>query len=349
MSFQQQIEDRIQKIQDIIGSDAGGRGMKSLIVPGDLLRAAQIFASLPPPVVDHHHHDDKAGAIIVVSGFPCCVNESPPTETDGPPGAMALCRTGVALGHRVVLVTDDCNRAVFEAAAFKLLQTNNNGSFAVETFPVQFTKRDEERFRSLVASCRLLIACERAGPARDGNCYTMRGIDMNHQNNNRPLVAPLHRLVNERREETVPFLAIGDGGNELGMGKVINAIYKTIPKGEQIGCVVAADCLVASSVSNWGGYALAAATALTKASHVIKAATATDEESNGNESAVIADYIQRCLPSEDEEISLLDRCVAAGCRDGVSGKQEATVDGMPLERSLQCLRDVRAAALGRSS
>jgi hypothetical protein len=34
-----------------------------------------------------------------------------------------------------------------------------------------------------------------------------------------------------------------------------------------------------------------------------------------------------------------------GCRDGVSGKREATVDGMPLETSMQCLRDIRDAAL----
>ena len=50
------IEDRIQKLQDIIGQDAGGRGMKSLIVPGDLLRAAQIFGSLSAP-----EEDDAAG------------------------------------------------------------------------------------------------------------------------------------------------------------------------------------------------------------------------------------------------------------------------------------------------
>ena len=65
--------------------------------------------------------------------------------------------------------------------------------------------------------------------------------------------------------------------------------------------------------------------------------------------ALIQDYIERCLPTEKEEIDLMNRCVAAGCRDGVSGRMEATVDGMPLESSLQCLRDIREAALGRWS
>lgn len=57
----------------------------------------------------------------------------------------------------------------------------------------------------------------------------------------------------------------------------------------------------------------------------------------------VEEWTNRCLPTEAEEIALLDRCVAAGCRDGVSGKVEANVDVMPLETSLQCLRDIRYA------
>ena len=49
--------------------------------------------------------------------------------------------------------------------------------------------------------------------------------------------------------------------------------------------------------------------------------------------------------TEEEEIKLLRKCVMAGCRDGVSGKMESTVDGMPLETSMKCLRRIRAAAL----
>jgi hypothetical protein len=59
-------------IQDIIGTDAGNRGMKSLIVLGDLEKAANAIASLEIP-----------STVVILSGFPCCVNESPPTETDG--------------------------------------------------------------------------------------------------------------------------------------------------------------------------------------------------------------------------------------------------------------------------
>ena len=113
------------------------------------------------------------------------------------------------------------------------------------------------------------------------------------------------------------------------MGKVIDKIIENIPKGNQIGCVVPADYLIAASVSNWGGYALAAAIAVAKA--------------NGKED--LEAWVEYCLPTDEEETDLLHRCVAVGCRDGVSGLIEATVDGMPLSTSLQCLEDIRKAAL----
>jgi hypothetical protein len=293
--------------------------MKSLIVPGDLYKASEIFGQLP-----------AKSTVLVLSGFPCCVNETPPTETDGPPGAYAIARASMALGHECIVVTDDCNQAVFAAGLDNLaLPTagDKEGTVKLKTFPAKLSANDQARFDKLASDANLVIACERAGPGVDGNCYTMRAINMNEKG----LIAPLHELVEKAK---VPFLAIGDGGNELGMGKVMEAI-KSNPKindGAKIGCAVAADHLVAASVSNWGGYALAAGAALIKA-----------QQAGGGDN--VQEWVNKCVPTEKEEIELLDRCVAAGCRDGVSMKMEATVDGMPLETSLQCLRDIRSAAL----
>lgn len=308
---------KISNIQDIIGTDAGDRGMKALIVPGDLLEASKILANLKP-----------SSTVLVLSGFPCCVNESPPTETDGPPGAFAIARAALALGHVVILVTDDCNKLVFGAALDNLaLHSSITSSMSMECFPAELNEADQKRFDGLAKNAELIISCERAGPGADGNCYTMRGINMNEKG----LIAPLDELIANSGKD-VPFLAVGDGGNEMGMGKVIDKI-RTNPKiadGDKIGCVVAADHLIAASVSNWGGYALAAGAALVKA------------DLEGGDSK---EWIEKCLPTDQEEIDLLDRCVAKGCRDGVSGKVEATVDGMSLETSLQCLRDIRKASL----
>jgi len=307
------------EIQAIIGTDAGSRGMKSLIIPGDLELAGKTLGTLKSPA-----------HVIVLSGFPCCVNESPPTETDGPPGTFSIARAAAAFGHDVTVITDDCNADVFAAALNGLKLPGNCGKITLETFPSVFSQEDEERFEKFAKLCNLLISCERAGPAKDGKCYTMRGIDMNE----RGLIAPLHRLV---EEANCKMISIGDGGNELGMGKVIENIVSNpkILNGDKIGCVIAAVFLIASSVSNWGGYALSASAALAYVGEI-------DSE---DKSDLIQKWVDRCLPSEEDEVNLLDRCVAAGCRDGVSGKMERTVDGMPLEISLKCLRDIRGATL----
>jgi len=288
------------------------------------LEASRILAELPVP-----------STVLVLSGFPCCVNESPPTETDGPPGAYAIARAAMALGHKVLVVTDSCNEEVFAAALNNLAlpaTTANEGSIALECFPAELTEADQARFDRLAKTVKLIIACERAGPGADGCCYTMRGINMNEKG----LIAPLDELI--AAAEGVPFLAVGDGGNEVGMGKVIDKIRNSpkIANGDKIGCVVAADHLIAASVSNWGGYALAAGAALVKA-----------EQEGCKDSP--EEWIEKCLPSDQSEIELLDRCVEKGCRDGVSGKVEATVDGMSLETSLQCLRDIRSASLSSTS
>jgi hypothetical protein len=321
-------DSTLDGLQDIIGTDAGNRGMKSLIVPGDFRRASEILGRLTPSAAEGKQ-------VVILSGFPCCVNESPPTETDGPPGSFAIARAAVALGHSVVVVTDKCNEAVFAAAMKDLAMPATTAErLSMQVFPAQLSASDETRLQTMAKNCDLLISCERAGPGKDGSCYTMRGLDMTAKG----LIAPLHWLV---KEVTVPFLAIGDGGNELGMGKVMDEIVKNpkIADGDKIGCAVAADFLIAASVSNWGGYALAAGAA------VVRARDEASKDASKPLETVLKEWVDECLPSDDDEVALLNRCVAAGCRDGVSGLMEATVDGMPLETSLQCLRDLRVAAL----
>lgn len=59
------------------------------------------------------------------------------------------------------------------------------------------------------------------------------------------------------------YCCLGDGGNELGMGKVFQKILdSSIPNKQEIACIVPTNHLIIASVSNWGGYALAAAAAV---------------------------------------------------------------------------------------
>jgi len=253
--------------------------------------------------------------------------------------SVAIARAALQLGYEVTLVTEECNAPVFRAA---VAPSSSDGYDVMSRITLSFCPsianpspmwlaNNDAIMKQFAASADLIVSCERAGPAGDGNCYTMRGINMTE----RGLISPLHRVPLHAKEMGIQFLAIGDGGNELGMGKVIDKIRKYIPDGDKIGAVTPADRLIAASVSNWGAYALIAAAAVVRF-----------HDSNNSSYNDKKEWIDKVLPTEEAETELIHRCVAAGCRDGVSGKMEATVDGMPLERSMGCLRDIRKAALG---
>ena len=349
-TFDYNYTDKINKINELITTDAGNRGMKHLVVPGDLLSSAEILARVRNTSYDARTRPE----IVILTGFPCCVDHTPPQETDGL-SSVAIAHACMNLGYNVTLITEECNESIFRAAVkngvdptvfypnpmHRDVPSQFQDKYAnIKLYFVKspsLSKEDKSKLKELVDSTDLIIACERAGPSADGNCYTMSGINMTKKG----LIAPqLHNFVSDTRKQGSEgmrkFIAIGDGGNELGMGKVMDKVYEHIRDGKKIGAVntldgknLAADSLIAASVSNWGAYALIAAAALVRA-HDVKDWS----------------YIKRCLPTEKSEKALMYRCVAAGCRDGVSGKKEATVDGMPLEKSMECLREIRKIALG---
>ena len=139
--MQGDVSNGYDAIQDIIGTDAGNRGMKSLIVQGDLAKSAKAVVNLSIP-----------STVIVLSGFPCCVDESPPTETDGPPGTFAIARAIAALGHSVIVVTELCNAMVFGAAFKDLVLPRDCGSIVLETFPSNFSFSSKHLFEISVSN-----------------------------------------------------------------------------------------------------------------------------------------------------------------------------------------------------
>src|SRR5262249_11983598 len=101
-----------------------------------------------------------------------------------------------------------------------------------------------------------LLALERVGPAGDGRCYTMRARDITEK------MSPAQAMFGKGSGSQIT-IGIGDGGNEIGMGKIPHeTIIKNIVNGELIHCRVATDHLIVAGVSNWGAYALAAGVAL---------------------------------------------------------------------------------------
>ena len=135
-------------------------------------------------------------------------------------------------------------------------------------------------------------------------------------------------------------VAVGDGGNEVGMGKVYHTIVNSsIKNAKEIACTVPANHLIVCSVSNWGGYALAAATAALHASTLPAAQTPNKKDLHLH---IVRESINKLLPTTEEEVQKCSAIVAAGARDGLTAKQEMMVDGMPFEESIRVLDELRA-------
>ena len=288
-----------------------------------LFAAAFHIANLPP-----------SSHISILTGFPC-LTTVPPTETDGLNGALALARSLIHLGFNVTILTDECNEDVMFAGVAGIGEWSGGGRLTLESFPPEHKWGDDEATRLIeiaTSCCDHVIAIERPSPASDGNCYTMKGRVMNED------VAPLHQLIALASEHNpeVKVTAIGDGGNELGMGKVYDKIIASeIPDAKKIAATVGCDWLIVAAVSNWGGYALGAAAAVCRFAN-------TKKEERG---ATSEEVVRTCLPSGEEETAILERVVAAGARDGILKVEGGvTVDGLSLEDNLKVLKEITGLA-----
>lgn len=329
------LEAIIAKMEEIVQRDEGKRGIKEIIPSSpELLHAARDML--------------KATSVAIITGFPCLLDYSPPTETDGPLGALAIAKALAVLGKKVVVLTDECNEEVLLACGLASgLHQKYKGLFSMESFPAldQFDFKDEARLTEIAASIDLVVAIERAGPNAENKYLTMRCRDMSH------IVAPLDLLLAPSEEaltSATPVLktkinsiGIGDGGNEVGMGKLYHTIVNSsIPNAKAIACTVPANHLIVCSVSNWGGYALAAATAVMHASTLPQCKAANQELHLQH----VHDVINSLLPTNEEEMAKCQAIVEAGARDGLTAKQEMMVDGMPFDESIRVMNELRSIA-----
>ena len=305
--------DQVLQLEERIQRDEGKRGIHEILPnKGELLGAAEDII--------------RCTSLVIITGFPCMMAYTPPTETDGPLGALCIARCALAIGKEVLILTDECNEeSVLAAAAGSDLFETYGTKLSLESFPSMesFDENDEKRLISIQNKADLIVAIERTGPTKDGSYRTMSGKDMSH------LVAPLELLITKE----VRSIGIGDGGNEVGMGKVYNEICNSkIPNASNIACDVATDHLIVASVSNWGGYALAAAVA-------VLSTTNNNDRVAFFPSRKVA--ILKCLPSSAIETNIMSRLVESGARDGLTGKQAMMVDGMPFQESIKVLDDLK--------
>jgi Domain of unknown function (DUF4392) len=141
-----------------------------------------------------------------------------------------------------------------------------------------------------------LIAIERPARCRSGDYLNARGHSVAAWN--RPIDA---MFLRHRGASTI---GVGDGGNEVGMGNVRARLAREGPLMARIASTVTVDHLVVAGVSNWGAYGIAA--------HLGRAAG------------------RSLLHTPAQERALIAACVKAGASDGVTRRQEPTVDALPL-------------------
>src|SRR5262249_44344709 len=142
------------------------------------------------------------------------------------------------------------------------------------------------------------VSIERCGRSADGRPRNMRGVDVS------AWTAPLEDLF---LAGSWARIAVGDGGNEIGMGRLpADLIARTVRNGAEIACVVPCDHLIVAGVSNWGAYGLMAALAVLRPDW----------------QETIAHFL-----SAERDLAVTRAVVEkAGAVDGVTARPEATVD-----------------------
>ena len=300
--------EKLAAILAAVQTDPGNRGLARVpddnlftATAGDFERACRSLSL-------------KRGTMVgLLTGFYIPSADPPAFETDGPLGALFLATALKSLRYDPwIYTTHPCNR---------VLEPSVKGIGAqVRSVPpsgptwLAHLVLDYGPICSGYASH--LISVEAVGPSWiDGRSYNMRGKEITEYS------APLHYIVEEaNRIGETKTIGIGDGGNEIGMGKIPHeTIVKNIPNGDLIACRVPTDHLIVAGVSNWGAYALAAGLFV---------------------------LLDRKPPPDlfnpDRELAILEAMVREGpLVDGVTGKQTATVDGLTWEEYSRPLRDIQ--------
>jgi hypothetical protein len=267
----------LDPVETLCALDPGGRGIGRLVVPGAMATAARSLA--------------RARRVVLVTGF--VARPAWAAETDGPSGTVVLGRALRRIGARVVYLADPPVAPLLDACLRALGEPRDLVTVPAE--PVAALRAARETVR--VFGPTHLIAVERPGRAIDGGYYNARGTSVAAVN------APLDTLFLRRRPGTVT-IGVGDGGNEIGMGRVRARVARDVPNGAKIASVVRTDHLIVAGTSNWGAWGVTAHLALATG--------------------------RALLHVPGEEARLTRAMLRAGGVDGLTGAREPSVDNLPI-------------------
>ncbi|MQG01510.1 MAG: DUF4392 domain-containing protein [SAR202 cluster bacterium] len=277
-------------IEDIILSN-DQRGISELrdLVPADYCtRAAELILA-------------NTGTILITTGF--YILSAGAAETDGPPGAIAIGVGLERLGYKVKYVADEHSS--------NLLRPYVAESSDVIDFPITTLPKSVQYAEDILntENPSVLISIERCAAAADGLYRNMRDLDISDQTAKVDLLFDMHSKT----------IGIGDGGNEIGLGNVIDGVAKseTLVSYPTVSKVTE---LIIASVSNWGGYGLLAALSISTGKNV--------------------------LPTVEEDTERISKMVDLGAVDGFSGEEIYKVDGFDLTENAALLEKLHELVNG---
>jgi hypothetical protein len=252
--------------------------------------------------------DTPSAKVGLITGFYVPQGEPPAAETDGPVGAALLARALVAVGIKCRIATDEPCRSACAAALLGAGARDvpiDDAALGAPVDPLIDTWRS--------AGITHAISIERCGRSADGAPRNMRGEDISSY------TAPLDDVFVAGPWATI---AVGDGGNEIGMGAISGSlIARHVAHGETIACITPAHHLIVAGVSNWGAYALIGALA-----------------------ALRDDWRRTLLTCLDETLdrAVLEAMIEHGpAVDGVSRLPTPTVDNLHIATHHGVLRMIR--------
>ncbi len=215
-------------------------------------------------------------------------------ETDGPVGTYFLALALKKLGYNPVIVSDKYCLEYFKDITPLYMPLNGTSK-----------KENKKLLKEYKPICHISI--ERLGRDENGKYLNSKGKDIGE------FTAPLDELFIQANKKALT-IAIGDGGNEIGMGNFKEFTKKTLHVEP---CIVECDHPIIASVSNWGAYGFIA-------------------------------YMQpltrkKLLPTIEEVEKYMKHILSLGCIDGLTGKNEMTVDGKEWHTEEEILSELNRA------
>lgn len=251
-------------------------------------------------------------------------------ETDGPPSALIFSKVlnTVFNAKPIIIAEKEALNLISEMSKTVDMKTSASKSSKNNEMQLMGFTLDDSAAQDYATKIieefnpSAVIAVEKVGRNHLGIYHNMRGNNVS----DRTIKADF--LLREASKKGILTIGVGDGGNEIGMGNIEEAVRKYVPNGNVcncpcqagIACETKVDHLVVASISNWGLYGIVAClSALT-----------------GNISILHSGKVERAL---------LSAAVKNGAIDGVTRKHTPSADGLSSKIHAHIIDILREIAL----